>query len=119
MIILINLIGIALIFFIIWWFWIYTPHEVILAEEDIVEVIVDNGIYKPDTIKTAVGKILTLRFLRKDPSPCAGTVVFPDFDISSELPIEKAHDVIITPDEAGEFEFTCQMGMYRGKLIVE
>lgn len=36
-----------------------------------------------------------------------------------DLPAFKTTPVEFTPDEAGEFTFTCGMNMMRGKLIVQ
>ena len=119
MVILINAAGLLLIGFIIWWFWLYKTTNEQVAHGSIITIEVADGLYTPDTIRSKAGELLQLRFLRKDPSPCAATVLFSDFDISSELPIDKPHDISFTPDKTGEFEFTCQMAMYRGKLIVE
>ena len=66
-----------------------------------------------------LGKPVTLRFLRKDPSPCAEKVIFSDLDISSDLSIGKPQEITLTPTKPGEFEFTCQMGMNRGVLSVK
>jgi plastocyanin domain-containing protein len=58
-----------------------------------------------------------LRFLRKDASPCAEKVLFDDLGISADLPVDDTRDVVVAPDQAGEYEFTCQMRMYRGSLV--
>lgn len=84
-----------------------------------IDIIVDGGVYDPGVIHTKVRKPITLRFIRKDSSPCAEKVIFPDLDISADLPLGKPYELTVTPQKAGEFEFTCQMAMYRGKLIVE
>jgi len=60
-----------------------------------------------------------LRFFRKDESPCAEKVIFDSMDVSADLPVGKPYELTITPEQPGEYEFTCQMAMYRGKLIVE
>jgi P-type Cu+ transporter len=39
--------------------------------------------------------------------------------ISRQLPAFKTTPIQFTPDQAGEFTFTCGMNMVRGKLIVE
>lgn len=83
-----------------------------------ITITVENGPYEPSRIRLQAGKAATLRFVRKDASPCAATVVFADFDISEELPLDKSKDVILPAKEPGEYSFTCQMQMYRGKLIV-
>lgn len=116
--ILINLSGVILICLIIWWFFIKKPKTVAISGDSI-EIKVHDGIYDPGVIKVKAGKNLKLRFLRQDKSSCSSIVVFKDFDISAELPIDKIHEINIKIDQPGEYEFTCQMRMYRGKLIVE
>ena len=46
-------------------------------------------------------------------------VLFPDFDKSARLPTGETVAVEFVPPEPGEYEFACQMGMFRGTLIVE
>ena len=46
-------------------------------------------------------------------------VLLPDFNKSARLPTGETMAVEFLPDRIGEFEFACQMGMFRGKLIVE
>ena len=120
MIIIFNLSGLAIIGFIIWWFWLAkSPNQAIATEAASITVIVANGVYDPEIIRTQINQKISLTFMRKDPSPCAAKVIFQDFDISADLPPEKPYNISFTPNKIGEFEFTCQMGMYRGKLIVE
>lgn len=114
---IINLAGVLLIVLIVWWFWVYKSKEV-SAEHGAVTVIVDNGTYQPSRIRLPAGQAATLRFLRKDASPCAEVVVFSAFDISEELPLNKPKDISLPPMQAGKYSFTCQMQMYRGELIV-
>ncbi len=111
-----NLVGVAVIGFIVWWFWLSTPKAQTVAGGLPVDILVDAGVYTPARIEVAAGKPVTLRFLRKDPSPCAEQVRFDDLGISAELPIGKPYTVTLTP-AAGEHEFTCQMRMYRGMLV--
>ena len=119
MTILINLIGLALIVFIIWWFWVAKSTSEQRVTEAITNIIVENGVYTPNIIRTTINKPINLNFIRKDATPCLETVIFDDFDVSAELSLAKATKVSFTPNKTGEFDFTCQMGMYRGKLIVE
>jgi plastocyanin domain-containing protein len=114
---IINLLGLLLIALIVWWFWIYKP-QAVLADKNIITVVVDNGTYEPPRIRLATGQGTTLRFYRKDVSPCAATVIFADIDISEELPLNKPKDINLPPLATGEYTFTCQMQMYRGELIV-
>jgi plastocyanin domain-containing protein len=116
---LVNSIGIILIIFVIWWFWLSKKGVGTAVQGSSIEIIVDGGVYDPGVIHTKVGKPTTLRFIRKDSSPCAEKVIFSELDISADLPVGKPYELTITPQKAGVFDFTCQMAMYRGKLIVE
>ena len=117
--ILINLIGLLLIAFIVWWFWIFKNRSEARVEGNLLEIVVDSGVYEPSVIHAKAGQEITLRFVRKDSNPCAEKVLFGDLDISADLPLGTPYDLTFTPEKKGEFEFTCQMAMYRGKLIVE
>ncbi len=116
--IIINILGLLLIALIIWWFWLYKPAEVSLGE-GAVTVLVEDGTYQPSHIRLPAGQPARLQFLRKDPSPCAAMVVFSDFDISEELPLNKPKEINLPPMTTGDYDFTCQMQMYRGTLRVD
>ena len=45
--------------------------------------------------------------------------VLPDFGIRTFLPPHRTTPVEFTPERAGSFEFTCGMGMVRGRVIAE
>ncbi len=113
-----NLLGTVVIALIIWWFW-YSKPEAKKLKDSVIDILVDNGVYEPSRIEIEVGKKISLRFLRKDASPCAEKVVFEDFDISTDLPLNEIKDIEITPDKPGEYRFTCQMQMYQGSLVVK
>jgi len=119
MIWLVNLAGAALIGFIVWWFWLYRPPATTAAGPDVIEVHVKDGVYDPDRIAARVGQKLQLRFIRQDATPCAEYVVFEEFKLQKQLPLDEPVEFSLTPDKAGEFPFTCQMNMYRGTLIVK
>ncbi|TAM45238.1 MAG: cupredoxin domain-containing protein [Gammaproteobacteria bacterium] len=114
---LINLAGVAVIGLIVWWFGLSRPKAQRAAGAGPLEVLVDNGVYTPASIEVAAGKPVTLRFLRKDPSPCAEKVLFDELGVSADLPLDKPVTVTVTPAKPGEYEFTCQMRMYRGRLV--
>lgn len=113
-----NFVGIGLIVFIIWWFWLSKPKSVAIRENR-VDIQVANGVYTPARIEIPVGTSVTLRFFRKDASPCAEKVVFEAFGIVEDLPLDRPYEINLTADKVGEFEFTCQMKMYRGTLVVK
>ena len=118
--IIINLLGFALIAFVVWWFWLYKPNNnAATAENGKITVLVENGVYNPANVKIAANTATEIIFIRKDESPCASTVVFGDLDISAELPQDKPQSVLLPALSQGEYAFTCPMQMYRGALIVE
>jgi len=116
--IIVNVSGILLIGLIIYWFWIGKP-VTRKIDSGVIDILVDHGIYEPSRIEVPAGQAVTLRFQRKDASPCAEKVVFSDFDLTVDLPVNETVDVKITPEHAGEFLFTCQMQMYRGVLVAK
>ena len=115
---LVNVAGLVLAGLIVWWFWLSKPKTQRVAS-GVIDVIVEGGVYTPARIEVAAGQPVTLRFLRKDPSPCAEKVLFDDLGIAADLPIGLPVELTITPKEAGEHAFTCQMQMYRGTLVVK
>ncbi|MEW6998586.1 cupredoxin domain-containing protein [Colwelliaceae bacterium BS250] len=116
---MINIVGLVLISLIIWWFWLYKPAEAEVASDDEIKITVHNGVYQPARIKIKAGRQTAIQFLRKDSSPCASMVLFPDIEISEELPLNIDKSVMLPPMESGEYPFHCQMQMYKGTLIVE
>lgn len=116
---IINLIGLVLIALIIWWFWLYKPSIPLELSNEDITIVVNNGVYQPSRIKVPADKKVTLHFLRKDASPCASTVLFPDFEISEELTLAESKPIILPPMSAGEYPFHCPMKMYTGILLVE
>lgn len=116
--VLINLLGLGLMGLIVWWFWLWKPRSAVKASRGLVTIVVDQGVYDPSHVELPVGKTTILRFIRKDPSPCAEMVLIDALDISVELPLERPKDVAVAPTQPGRYNFTCQMQMYRGELIV-
>lgn len=113
-----NGLGLLLIAGIVWWFWLYKSPEV-QASDGVISIVVENGSYSPSRIKLKSGQPVTLRFQRKDASPCSSTVMFSDLEISADLPLNKATDIELPALNTGKYPFSCQMQMYRGEIIVE
>jgi len=119
---LINVMGLGLIVLIIWWFWIYKPQSTQVSDEtdkSEITIVVENGTYQPAYISLLENKPLNIKFIRKDESPCAATVIFPDLEISADLPINKEFSVQLPAMKKGEYAFHCQMKMYSGKVVVK
>ena len=120
--IFVTLGGIALGIFIAWFFWFapkgQTRVAMGLSGAQEVAVIVKGG-YTPDVIVVKAGAPVRLRFTRQESASCSEKVLFPDFNQNAMLPEGQEVTLEFTPDKPGEYGFQCQMGMLRGKLIVE
>ncbi len=120
--ILVDVIGLGLIAFTVWFFWLVKAKGVRAAvtsggyQEQMVLV---KGGYTPDVIVVEAGKPVRLNFIRQESASCSEMVLLPAFNKSARLPEGETVPVEFLPKEAGEYEFACQMGMFRGKLIVE
>jgi len=82
-------------------------------------MILVKGGYTPDVIVVQHGKPIRFNFRREETAACSEMVIFNDFGKSAHLPTGETVPVEFLPEKPGEYEFTCQMGMLRGKLIVE
>ncbi len=120
--IIVTTLGVAAITFIVWFFWMSkkTGTRAALASSGYQEALVlVKGGYTPDVIVVERGKPVRLNFLREESASCSEMVVLADFNKSAKLPEGQTVPIEFLPDKAGEYEFACQMGMLRGKLIVE
>jgi len=119
---IVTLAGLALSGFIAWFFW-FAPKGQTRATAGaggVQEVAMTvKGGYTPDVIVVQAGRPVRLRFTRQESASCSETVLFPDFGQSARLPEGEEIAVEFTPAKPGEYGFQCQMGMLRGKLIVE
>ena len=80
-------------------------------------VLVKGG-YTPDVIQLRAGTPSRLNFRREESAACTEMVVFPDFDRAAQLPEGETVTIDLPPKEPGEYQFSCQMGMVRGRLVV-
>jgi len=120
--VIVVLVGLALMVTIAWFFWGPrkggTRAAATSSGYQEAMVLVKGG-YTPDVIVVQHGKPVRLNFRREETSACSEMVVFGDFGKSAKLPEGETVPVEFLPEKAGEYEFSCQMGMLRGKLIVE
>lgn len=112
-----NSAGALLMLLVVWWFWLSKDQRKKIKNDSEITIIVDGGVYEPAHIEVTAGQPVVLRFYRKDPNPCAEKVIFSSLDISRDLAINQPEDIALQLSP-GEYEFTCQMGMYRGTLLV-
>ena len=119
--IIVTLSGFGIIAWIVWYFWLWRG-ESVLAQTGAggvqeIDVTVKGG-YQPATILAKAGERLRLNFTRREASMCGEEVVIPEFGKRAHLPENRSVSIEVTPEKPGEYEFTCGMNMYRGKLIV-
>lgn len=76
------------------------------------------GGYIPDTIHAEAGVPTRVVFRREESSACSEQVVFPAFGKSAMLPEGRDVGVDLPPANPGTYQFTCAMGMLRGKLVI-
>ena len=116
------LIGVSLTILIAWYFWFAprTQTRVAVSESGAQEVAITvKGGYTPDVIVVQRGRPVRLTFTRQESSACSEKVLFPDFNQNALLPEGEQVRLEFTPEKPGEYGFQCQMGMLRGKLVVE
>lgn len=82
-----------------------------------IKVTVKGG-YNPDVIQVAPGVPVRLLFDRQESGDCSARVVFPDFKVNQTLPAFETTTVAFLPEEPGEYEFACGMGMHHGRILV-
>lgn len=81
--------------------------------------IVVESAYTPNKFIAKKGLPLRITFDRRETADCSEFVSFPDLRVNKKLEPMAKTVLEFTPEETGEFEFVCNMGMYHGKLIVE
>lgn len=113
--------GLALMGLELWWFLgskTKSKQAETNQETQEVTITVDGG-YEPDRIVVKSGQSVRLNFLRRDPSSCLETVLLPDFHIAKDLDLNQVTPIEFTPEEPGQYAFTCGMNMFRGVVEVE
>lgn len=113
--IFVSFFGLIGIVFVYWFFLMKKEKEVSVAGE--VDITVSGG-YLPEVISIPLGKLTKINFIRTDPTECLSEVVLPDFKIKKELPLNQKVSIEVTPERAGEYPYSCGMGMYHGKIVV-
>jgi plastocyanin domain-containing protein len=111
----------ALSALVIWYFFLSEKEGARVAVSSGVQEanIVVKGGYTPDVLVVKAGRPVRLNFNRQETASCSEMVLFPDFNKSAKLPPGETVTIEFTPEEPGEYDFQCQMGMLHGKLIVE
>jgi plastocyanin domain-containing protein len=113
--------GLALIGGIIWYFFLTRPQAAdALVTDGIQETLVTvKGGYAPAEIRVRAGQPVRLIFDRQETNPCSEELVIPDFRIREFLAPNRRTAVEFTPTAPGTYQFSCGMGMLRGKVVVQ
>ncbi len=115
--------GVAAIVWVNWYFFVAgrTPAHAATGGaggRQEVTVVVQGG-YSPAHVRVKAGAPVRLVFDRQETSGCSEEVVIPDFGIRRFLPAHEKTAVELTPERPGSYEFTCGMGMLRGRITVD
>jgi plastocyanin domain-containing protein len=120
---LVTTLGVLLIAGIVWFFWLKktvgTSAALSSSGYQEATILVKDGVYTPDTILVDHGTPVRLTFCREEAVPCSETVLFDTFGKSARLPQGQPVSIELMPDTPGRYGFACQMGMYRGTLVVQ
>ncbi|MFA5860054.1 MAG: cupredoxin domain-containing protein [Candidatus Thermoplasmatota archaeon] len=118
----VTLAALATIVLIVWFFWmkrdVGTRAATNTRGQQEAMILVKGG-YTPDVIIVEKNRPVRLLFRRDETAACSELVIFPEWKRSAKLPAGETVAVEFLPTKEGEYEFACQMGMLRGKVIVE
>lgn len=113
--------GLAALAWVNWYFFLAGGKAATAAASGGVQEVVIGvrGGYEPARVRVRKGVPVRLVFDRQESSGCSEEVVIPEFGVRRFLPAFRKTAVELTPERAGSYDFTCGMGMLRGKLIVD
>jgi plastocyanin domain-containing protein len=118
----VTLLGLAAVAWINWYFFLAgrgAAAAIAVPDGGLQRVRVEvKGGYTPSVVRVRAGVPVRLEFHRDETNTCTEEVVLPDFGIRTFLPAHRTTPVRFTPAE-GTYEFTCGMGMVRGKIVAE
>jgi Uncharacterized protein conserved in bacteria len=118
--IVVTIAGLALIGWVVWYFFLAGRSSARAVGTTTQQLRIEvHGGYTPAEVHVEAGRPVRLDFFRNETNSCTEEVVFPDFGIRTWLPAFETTPVEFTPATPGSYEFTCGMGMVRGRLIVD
>lgn len=77
------------------------------------------GSYDPEIVTFKQGIPAELTFTRTNEKGCLDVVHSKDLGFEEELPLDQPKTVTVPTDKSGEFQFSCGMDMFFGKVVVE
>lgn len=76
------------------------------------------GGYDPQVVHLQQGVPAELTFTRTNTQGCLDVVHSVALGFSTKLPLNQAQTVTVPTDQSGEFEFSCGMDMFHGKVVI-
>ena len=96
-----------------------SPTPRMVQGEQVVAITIGSRGFEPAQIELKAGVQARLVFTRQTEQTCATNVQIPDLGVpTTELPMDKAVAITVTPKENGTFTFACGMDMIKGTLLV-
>lgn len=89
-----------------------------VSKTNAIRVSVDGNGFSPANFDLQKGVSTTITFVRTTDATCATSVVWPDFKINKQLPLNQPVSFQITPQKSGTSGFACGMNMLKGSVIV-
>lgn len=114
--------AVAVIGFILWWFFgrhKTSEKEANMSDSSQAVTVTVSGGYTPNTVVLKQGVPGKIVFDRKDPSGCFNEVVFPDFGVRETLPVGEPYPIEIDTSKPGEYPYACGMNMFHGKVVIK
>ena len=119
---IVTMAGLIAISATVWFFWLKRSPAAAANTTDSgaqeATILVKDG-YSPSRILVKHDQPIRLTFQREEANPCSEMVIFDAFHKSAKLPQGEPVTLDLVAHDPGEYPFTCQMGMYRGILVVE
>ena len=116
------LIAVFIIGFIIWWFFIREVHDTELAKADQnkqkAQIVIQGG-YSPSTLFLQKGIPAEVEFLQKDSTACLAEVRSAELALDKKIAPGEKVTIKVPTDQAGEYNYSCGMNMFHGKVVVK
>ena len=116
------LIAILIIGFIIWWFFIRKVNDIEAAKtsknKQKAQIIIQ-GAYSPSTLVLQKGIPAEVEFVQKDSTACLAEIKSGDLALDKKLAPGEKVSIKVPTDQIGEYNYSCGMNMFHGKVVVK
>jgi plastocyanin domain-containing protein len=87
------------------------------AKPKVIDVLVTEKGFEPDSINVHSGDVVTLSVTRKTDSTCAKQIQVPSMKIKKDLPLNQTVSIDLGKPDKGEVRFGCGMRMMMGGVV--